>query len=111
VSIGVLGERIKTAVLISAGLWDRQSLRPVVVGAGLEPFDPRSMLFMAGGQDAASGAGVSLRYADFAQALAANTADPKSVVIFEDSADHGIQLLNNVPGATDSLLVWLERHL
>ncbi|MEW6749538.1 MAG: alpha/beta fold hydrolase [Candidatus Latescibacterota bacterium] len=111
VSMGVFRQQIRTAVTVSAGLWERQTLRPVVVGARLDPFDPRSMLFMAGGQDVLSGDGVTLSYADFARALAASTDEPKSVLIFEDSADHGLDLLNNVPEAADSLLLWLEERL
>lgn len=110
VSVGVLPQRIRTAVSVSAGLWDR-TLRPVVVGASLNPFDPRSVLFMAGGQDVLSGASVTLSYADFARYLAAGTAEPKSVLIFEESADHGLDLLNNVPAASDSLLQWLQERL
>jgi pimeloyl-ACP methyl ester carboxylesterase len=111
VSMGVFPQRIKTAVSLSPGLWERDSLQPVVIGSGLDPFGPRSILFMAGGQDVLSGGDVVLSYADFARALAAGTGDPTSVLVYPNSADHGLDLLNNVPEAVDSIFLWLENNL
>lgn len=113
VSSGIYPQRIKTAVSLSAGLWENETLQPVIVGAGLQPFGPRSILFMVGGQDVLSSADgtIVLSYVDFARGLAAVTSDPKSLLIFGNSADHGLELLNNVPEATASLLSWLEQNL
>ena len=113
VSSGIYPERIKTAVSLSAGLWESETLQPVIVGAGQQPFGPHSILFMVGEQDvlASSDGTIVLSYADFARGLAATTGDPKSVLIFGNSADHGLDLLNNVPEATTSLLDWLEQNL
>ena len=113
VSIGVLSERIKTAVSLSAGLWENDTMQPAVIGAGVQSFGPRSILFMVGEQDvlASSDGTIVLSYVDFARGLAASTGDPKSVLVFGNSADHGLDLLNNVPEATASLLDWLEQNL
>ena len=111
VSMGVYPELIKTAVSLSAGLWERDTLRPAVIGAGLEPFSPRSVLFMAGAEDLLESGDIVLSYADFALALAAQTAEPKSVLVYANSADHGVELLNSISAAVESLFGWLAHHL
>jgi len=111
VSMGVFPQRIKTAISLSPGLWERDSLQPVVIGAGLDPFGPRSILYMAGEQDILDGGDIVLSYADFARALAAGTEEPTSVLVYPNSADHGLDLLNNVPEAVDSIFLWLENNL
>jgi uncharacterized protein len=114
VSMGALGERISTAVAMSPGLWERSSLQPVVVGAGLDPFAPRSLLYIVGGDDVLPTGGPDndvLSYADFARALATNTADPSSVMVIPGSAGHGLGLLNSEPAVLDAVMLWLEQNL
>ena len=111
VSSGIFPEQIKTSVSLSPGLWHASSLEPLVIGAGLEPFDPRSILFMVGDQDQIDTGDVILSYADFARNLEAQTAEPKDLRIFPDSADHGFELLDNIAEAHDLFFLWLEEHL
>jgi len=111
VSMGVFPQQIKTAISLSPGLWERDSLQPVVIGSGLDPFGPKSILFLAGEQDVITGGEAVLSYADFARALAAGTGAPTSVLVYPNSADHGLDLLNNVPEASDSIFLWLENNL
>ena len=111
VSSGRMPELIKTGVSLSPGLWGAASLEPLVIGAGLEPFGPRSMLFMAGDQDQIEAGNVILSYAEFARSLEAQTAEPKDVRVFPDSADHGFALLDNVAEAQDLFFLWLEENL
>ena len=111
VSSGRMPELIKTGVSLSPGLWGAASLEPLVIGAGLEPFGPRSMLFMAGDQDQIEAGNVILSYAEFARSLEAQTAEPKDLRVFTDSADHGFALLDNVPEAQDLFFLWLEENL
>ena len=111
VSLGRMPELIKTGVSLSPGLWGAASLEPLVIGAGLEPFGPRSMLFMAGDQDQIQAGNVILSYAEFARSLEAQTAEPKDVRVFPDSADHGFALLDNVAEAQDLFFLWLEENL
>lgn len=111
VSAGALAARIRTSVSISAGLWERTTLQPVVIGAGVTPFAPRSILYIAGAEDALSSSGTVLSYADLARALATTTTEPKSVFIVEGSDEHGIDLLNGAPEVLSSLLSWLDERL
>ena len=111
VSSGRMPELIKTGVSLSPGLWGAASLEPLVIGAGFEPFGPRSMLFMAGDQDQIQAGDVILSYAEFARSLEAQTAEPKDVRVFPDSADHGFALLDNVAEAQDLFFLWLEENL
>ena len=111
VSSGLLPEQIKTSVSLSPGLWHASSFEPVVTGAGLEPFDPRSILFMAADKDQIDTGDVILSYAEFARSLEALTAEPKDLRIFPDSADHGFELLDNIAEAHDLFFLWLEEHL
>ena len=69
------------------------------------------MLFMVGDQDQLQGAETSLSYVDFARNLEALTAEPTDLRVFQNSADHGFELLNNVPEALDLLFLWLESNL
>lgn len=111
VSLGTFPEQIKTGVSLSPGLWGASSLEPLVTGAGLEPFGPRSMLFMAGEQDQIQAGDSVLSYADFARSLEAQTAAPKELRVFLDSADHGFALLDNIAEAQDLFFLWLEENL
>ena len=70
-----------------------------------------SILFMVGEEDLIQGEDTTLSYVDFARNLEALTAEPKDLRVFQNSADHGFELLNNVPEALDLLLLWLETNL
>jgi len=111
VSLGRFPEQIKTGVSLSPGLWGASSLEPLVTGVGLEPFGPRSILFMAGDQDQIQTGDTILSYADFARSLEEQTAEPKDLRVFPDSADHGFALLDNVAEAQDLFFLWLEENL
>jgi pimeloyl-ACP methyl ester carboxylesterase len=111
VSLGVFPEQIKTGISLSPGLWEVASLTPLVVGDGINPFDPQSMLYMVGDQDQLQGPDITLSYVDFARNLESLTAEPKSLRVFQNSADHGFELLDNVPEALDLLFLWLENNL
>ncbi|MCY3789980.1 MAG: alpha/beta fold hydrolase [Gemmatimonadetes bacterium] len=111
VSLGSFPELIKTGISLSPGLWGAASLEPLVIGTGFEPFAPRSMLFMVGDQDQVQAGDVILSYVDFARSLEKQTAEPKELRVFTDSADHGWALLNNVPEAQDLFFLWLEENL
>ena len=110
-SLGSFPELIKTGVSLSPGLWGASSLEPLLIGTGIESFGPRSMLFMVGDQDQIQAGDVILSYVDFARSLEAQTAEPKDLRVFTDSADHGFALLNNVPEAQDLFFLWLEENL
>jgi pimeloyl-ACP methyl ester carboxylesterase len=111
VSSGVFPQQIRTGVSLSPGLWEANSLGPLVIGSGLDPFNPRSMLFLVGGQDELQGPDIVLSYADFARNLEAATAEPKSLLIFQNSAAHGIDLYNSVSEVQNLLFLWLENNL
>ena len=111
VSSGIFPEQIKTSVSLSPGLWGAASLEPLVIGAGLESFGPRSMLFMVGDQDQIQAGDTILSYADFARNLEALTAEPKELRIFSDSAHHGFVLLDEIAEAQDLFFFWLEKNL
>ena len=109
---GVFPELIKTSVSLSPGLWGAASLERLVIGTGLESFGPRSMLFMVGDQDQiAVSEDRILSYKDFASFLEEQTAEPKDLRVFTDSADHGYALLDNVVEAQDLFFLWLEKNL
>jgi dienelactone hydrolase len=112
VSMGVFPAQIKAAVALSPGLWDSQTLQPVVVGAGLNPFAPHSILFLVGADDILPLDEASqLEFTAFADTLASRTEAPKTVKIFSSSSDHGLDLLHNKPEAVQLLLAWLETYL
>ncbi|MBI2505839.1 MAG: alpha/beta fold hydrolase [Candidatus Latescibacteria bacterium] len=112
VSTGVFPGQIEAAVALSPGLWDSRTLEPVVVGTGLNPFAPHSILFLVGADDVipldTTG---QLEFASFAGTLADKTNEPKTVKIFSNSSDHGLDLLHNKPEAVQLLLAWLQNYL
>ena len=111
VSSGLFPELIKTSVSLSPGLWQVSSFEPLVTGAGLESFAPRSILFMVGDKAQIDTGDVILSYADFARNLEALTAEPKDLRIFSDSVAHGFALLDNIAEAHDLFFLWLEKNL
>lgn len=112
VSMGVFPAQLKTAVALSPGLWDARTLQPVVVGTGLKPFAPHSILYLVGADDVIPiDSTDQLEFSSFADTLAGKTDDPKTVKIFSNSSDHGLDLLHNKPEAVQLLLAWLDTYL
>jgi pimeloyl-ACP methyl ester carboxylesterase len=112
VSMGVFPAQIKAAVALSPGLWDSRTLQPVVVGTGLNPFAPHSILYLVGADDVIPlDTADQLEFVAFSDTLAGHTGDPKKVEVFTNSADHGLDLLHNKPEAVQLLLAWLESYL
>jgi pimeloyl-ACP methyl ester carboxylesterase len=112
VSMGVFPAQIKAAVALSPGLWDSRTLQPVVVGAGLNPFAPHSILYLVGADDVIPlDDAEQLEFTTFANTLAGRTGDPKTVKVFVNSSDHGLDLLHNKPEAVQLALAWLESYL
>lgn len=110
VSMGVFPQQIKAAVALSPGLWDN-TLQPLVIGAGQIPFSPHSMLFLVGSDDIAiTQAGEEWNFPIFSDNLAAITANPKTLSVFDGIAAHASQLLL-VQGVSDQIFSWLETHL
>ena len=110
VSMGVFPQQIKTVVALSPGLWDN-TLQPIVIGAGLDPFSPHSILFLVGSEDVTiTQDGEELNFPTFSNNLASITADPKTLAVFDGIADHASQLLL-VQGVSEQIFTWLETHL
>ena len=111
VIMGAIPQRIKAAVALSPGIWVGQDALPAVIGAGINPFGPHSILYMVGSADVLPlEDGRVLSYAGFAGTLATITTDP-NLIVFDGASDHGLALLNNIPSASESLFAWLESHL
>lgn len=112
VSTGVFPAQIKAAVALSPGLWDSRTLEPVVVGTGLNPFAPHSILYLVSADDVVPiDATDQLEFSNFSNTLAGLTGAPKTVKVFSNSSDHGLDLLHNKPEAVQLLLAWLESYL
>jgi pimeloyl-ACP methyl ester carboxylesterase len=110
VSIGAFPQQIKTAVALSPGVWDRDQ-QPIGVGSAIDPFAPRSILFMVGSDDSVvTQEGAELSYATFSRTLLAATQEPKRLSVFQGTAVHGLRLLESEDGM-DQLLAWLDTHL
>ena len=111
VSMGAFPDQLRAGVAISAGLWENPSQNPLVIGAGLAPFAPHSMLYVVGSNDTLEPApGETLSYASFATALASLTQEPKSLNVLEGQSGHGLSLLNSSQ-VVDLILSWLEAQL
>ena len=111
VIMGAMPQRIKAAVALSPGIWVGQEALPAVIGAGITPFVPHTILYLVGSADVLPlENGLELSYAGFAGSLATVTIDP-NLIVFDGSSDHGLALLNNIPAASELLFSWLESHL
>jgi len=111
VSVGAFPDQLRAGVAISAGLWENPSQNPLVIGAGLAPFAPHSMLYVVGSDDTLQpAAGETLSYASFATTLASLTQEPKSLNVLEGQSAHGLSLLNSTQ-VVDLILWWLEARL
>lgn len=112
VSMGAFANDIKAGIALSPGLWETNTQEPLVIGAGIEPFNPHTMLYIAGADDVLTlpSTGETLSYAGFATALASLTQDPKTLTIFEGNTDHGLDLLSD-PNVAGLLFSWLDANL
>ena len=109
VSMGAFPDDLQAGIALSPGFWD-QELGFLVVGDGIVPFAPHSMLYVVGETDlVALSATESLSYAGFASALASITVDP-SLQVFTGVSDHGLGLLQS-PDTLQLMLAWLQDHL
>jgi dienelactone hydrolase len=109
VSMGAFPDDLQVGIALSPGFWD-QERGPLVVGDGIEPFDPHSILYVVGETDFAPLSETeSLSYAVFASALALITVDP-SLQIFTGVSTHGLGLLQT-PNTLQLMLAWLQDHL
>ena len=113
VSMGAFPLQIKTAVCLSPGAWaGSDEIVPIVIGEGLTNFSPHSILYMVGENDVLTLTnGGELSFLDFAVFLLGRTADPSNVVVLPNSADHGLDILNNNPQAYEFFFSWLEDRL
>ena len=114
VSTGAFPQQIKAAVALSPGLLATNpdgTLGPIVVGNGVTPFTPHSILFMVGEQDFLQVSQTqSVSYAGFATTMLDLTSDPKELAILPGSTNHGLDLLGD-ENAVSLLLNWLADNL
>lgn len=112
VSVGAFAADLKAGIALSPGLWESTTQEPLVIGAGIAPFAPHTMLYLAGADDILTvpGTGQTLSYAGFATALASLTQDPKTLTIYDGEAAHGLDLLRN-PDIASQLFAWLAANL
>lgn len=108
VSMGAFPDDLRAAVALSPGFWN-QDFEPLVIGAGIVPFTPHTILYLVGAEDFGFLNQTALSYAGFATALASVTADPQ-LRVFEGVSDHGLELLQ-APGTLQLILDWLGVHL
>lgn len=100
VAMGAFPDDLQAGVALSPGFWD-QELQPLVIGSGIVPFAPHTMLYMVGEAD--------LSYAGFASGLASITTGT-SLQVFPGDANHGLALLQS-PATLQLILEWLQTHL
>ncbi|MFH1569762.1 MAG: alpha/beta fold hydrolase [Gemmatimonadota bacterium] len=112
VSMGAYPSDLKAGIALSPGLWESNTQAPLVVGDGIDPFLPHSMLFVAGADDILTlpSSGETLSYAGFATALATLTREPKRLSVLEGDAAHGLDLIAE-PTVLAMVFSWLESHL
>jgi pimeloyl-ACP methyl ester carboxylesterase len=109
VSMGAFPEDLQAGVALSPGFWD-QELQPLVIGGGITPFTPHSMLYVVGESDLVALSDTdSLSYAGFASQLASVTQNP-SLQVFSGVSNHGLALLQS-PTTLQLILEWLQTHL
>lgn len=109
VSLGAFPEDLQAGIALSPGFWN-QELEPLVIGTGIIPFTPHTMLYVVGEEDrVALSETESLSYAGFASALASLTSGP-SLQVFGGDSNHGLALLQS-PATIQLILDWLQTHL
>lgn len=109
VSMGAFPEILQAGIALSPGFWD-DDLQPLVIGSGIDPFTPHSILYVVGEDDQISLSETeALSYAGFASALASVTENP-SLQVFTGVSSHGLDLLQS-PETLQLILDWLQTHL
>ena len=109
VSMGAFPDDLQAGIALSPGFWD-QELQPLVVGGGIVPFSPHSMLYVVDETDqVVLSETETLSYAGFSSALASITTDP-SLKVFTGVDSHGLGLLES-PDTLRLMLEWLQDHL
>jgi dienelactone hydrolase len=89
-------EEIRSAVALSGDVEAAKRL-----AAGIENFQPHSILYVATQGDSAA--------ADSARQFEKLTGFPVRVEIYENSAAHGVQILQDIPAALLLLMDWLKK--
>ncbi len=109
VSMGAFPEDLQAGIALSPGFWDEE-LQPLVIGSGIEPFTPHSILYVVGEDDLVPISETeALSYAGFASELALVTDNP-SLQVFTGVSSHGLALLQ-APETLRLILDWLQTHL
>ena len=108
VSMGAFAEDLRVGVALSPGFLGAD-LQPVVIGQGIEPFAPHSILYVVGDQDFLVFGDTALNLSEAASAMHTATADSR-LNILEGVSAHGLELLN-VPGVMQQIRDWLREHL
>ena len=108
VSMGAFSQDLRVGVALSPGFLGTD-LQPVVVGQGIEPFAPHSILYVVGDQDFLVFGDTTFDLSAWASAMYAATPDSRLHVL-EGVSDHGLDLLD-VPGVMQQIRDWLREHL
>lgn len=108
VSTGAFPDDVDAAVALSPGFWN-QDFQPLVIGEGIVPFAPHSVLYLVGADDFGFLNQTALSYAGFATALASLTTNPQ-LRVFDGVSNHGLDLLES-PEVLPLILDWLRVHL
>lgn len=108
VSMGAFAEDLRVGVALSPGFWGTD-LEPVVIGAGIDPFAPHSILYLVGDQDFLLFGETVFNLSEWASVMDAATRDSRLHVL-EGVSDHGLDLLNT-PGIMQQIRDWLREHL
>jgi hypothetical protein len=107
--MGAFPEDLQAGIALSPGFWDEE-LQPLVIGSGIEPFKPHSILYVVGEEDLVPLSDTdTLDYPGFASLLASVTDDP-SLQVFTGVSSHGLALLQ-APETLRLILDWLQTHL
>ena len=110
VSMGVFGEELKAGIALSPGIFNLNTGEALGIGANLSPFEPQSMLFIAGQGDLLLTSQTETRPASaIAAGLHELTSEPKQLES-RPSDLHGSLLLQD-PAVFEAILAWLEDHV
>ena len=91
-------ENVRAAVVISGNL---ANVRGVAERA--QDFQPHSILFLATRGDESSSASIA--------GLEGQTGYPRQTRVFEGSSSRGIEVLAEIPEASDLVVEWLDKRL
>jgi len=112
VSVGAYAADIGAGVALSPGLWESSTQDPLVIGDGIDPFRPHTMLYLVGADDylTVPSSSETLSYAGFATALATLTQEPKTLSVYDGVSAHGLDLLSDA-AVVSQLFSWLDANL